>query len=933
MKLDRQKKIQPKDILCSENFVSSCRETSNGGLRMAHDFESLVRDTCADKLDESNGSFADYLGSLYPKNGISNLCSSSNIGPQHQASQINENSDSAAFCQPNEQIGTEEIRLVHNYNDSATNCATNKVGPTSGTDQFVAGSQAEGIETTGGDALPETPKHSVTIVPSSSDDGEVKYVIVVHPTVPIAGESPDASDIQPPTSEEESTATRKKIRKIPTYPVQKCDLCDYTNPFKALVNRHRKTHSEVRPFTCPLCDKSFKDKRYYDFHKNAHSGTKPFTCRLCSKTFATIGEQGRHVRYMHTGEKPHKCDRCEFRSVELHKLKRHIRRHLGENNFPCSKCPFTTADSIKLEYHMSYMHSDANYCQECDLNFTMAGALQDHKLDHIKGDPVFACALCPLTCAFKQTLTEHMQVLHKFGSPIICKDCNESFMDRNSYKIHRRTHGGHKFKCKLCPFKATYKSQINVHMYMHTDSFSSYERRKRLSDYLPIINKDQAEYKSIINKDQAEYKKNYNRIQADYKTNNNRIQAEYKSNINTIQAEYKPNKNRKQADNNVKIPNRVLSTLANQKKHECPTCEKEFKDFETLKKHFIMHLASANRGIKMNKPKITVDDNKKATGVSLEDLDKLSVFDALKSRVEISAGVPPDVILPKNVPENMPVVCVPPVSFSPDDISLDGLLKVGVHPDGMCLDIESLDGFASNVLSLDSASPISMSLDGVLPDGLPSHVISPDSVLPDGASINSVLSNSLLANGILSDGALPISISLDGVLPAGKLGEVVFPDGVLPNSISLDGVLPDGLLPDGVPPDLLLDGVFHDSALKDVLPNDPPSDIISLDCSSSDSDVVYVDGMSPYNESTDFISPDKVPEIHIESNSKSTIAEDIVDQFEKMQEEYAKANNNNDEYAKDETVNMEYDLISCLGLDELVNNMDDDDDISLSSVF
>ena len=33
----------------------------------------------------------------------------------------------------------------------------------------------------------------------------------------------------------------------------------------------------------------------------------------------------RHVRYRHTYEKPHKCPDCDYASVELSKLKRHIR--------------------------------------------------------------------------------------------------------------------------------------------------------------------------------------------------------------------------------------------------------------------------------------------------------------------------------------------------------------------------------------------------------------------------------------------------------------------------------------------------------------------------------------------------------------------------------------------------------------------------------
>lgn len=46
-----------------------------------------------------------------------------------------------------------------------------------------------------------------------------------------------------------------------------------------------------------------------------------------------LGELVRHVRYRHTHEKPHKCNECDYASVELSKLKRHIRCHTGERPY------------------------------------------------------------------------------------------------------------------------------------------------------------------------------------------------------------------------------------------------------------------------------------------------------------------------------------------------------------------------------------------------------------------------------------------------------------------------------------------------------------------------------------------------------------------------------------------------------------------------
>lgn len=51
------------------------------------------------------------------------------------------------------------------------------------------------------------------------------------------------------------------------------------------------------------------------------------------------GELVRHVRYKHTHEKPHKCTECDYASVELSKLRRHVRCHTGERPYQVPTSP------------------------------------------------------------------------------------------------------------------------------------------------------------------------------------------------------------------------------------------------------------------------------------------------------------------------------------------------------------------------------------------------------------------------------------------------------------------------------------------------------------------------------------------------------------------------------------------------------------------
>nr|CAD7394605.1 unnamed protein product [Timema cristinae] len=320
--------------------------------------------------------------------------------------------------------------------------------------------------------------------------------------------------------------------------------------FRYLLSRHMKSHSEERPHKCSVCERGFKTLASLQNHVNTHTGTKPHRCKFCDSAFTTSGELVRHVRYRHTHEKPHKCTECEYSSVELSKLKRHMRCHTGERPYQvratfsqslcivvcfrrhvrykhthekphkCTICDYASVELSKMRNHMRchtgerpYQVSPSFFAQTgffglaptapvtC-LWMVSASVLSTRDISSLEsntGDkPVFQCELCPTTCGRKTDLRIHVQKLHTSDRPLKCKRCGKSFPDRYSYKqqciivalsvwqsvlvtfsplpplvclqIHNKSHEGEKcFKCDLCPYASISQRHLESHMLIHTD--------------------------------------------------------------------------------------------------------------------------------------------------------------------------------------------------------------------------------------------------------------------------------------------------------------------------------------------------------------------------------------------------------------------------------------------------------------------------------
>ncbi|XP_026686470.1 transcriptional repressor CTCFL-like [Diaphorina citri] len=334
---------------------------------------------------------------------------------------------------------------------------------------------------------------TVTIVPSEGSTGEVSYVLIVQQNETEPGQISVEQDINPdpehvemkkpqprpkpkplskkltkseeedltvydfeevdevdpigeeaPSTIEEDVDEKPKLSKLNkkqvVAPAHMCNYCNYTSPKRYLLARHLKSHSEERPHKCSVCERGFKTIASLQNHINTHTGVKPHKCKYCESRFTTSGELVRHVRYKHTHEKPHKCSICDYASVELSKMRNHMRSHTGERPYQlhckshegekcwkCELCPYASSSQRHLESHM-LIHTDQKpyLCDHCDQTFRQKQLLKRHvNLYHnphyVPPSPkekTHKCPECKKAFRHKGNLLRHM-TLHDPDSELI----------------------------------------------------------------------------------------------------------------------------------------------------------------------------------------------------------------------------------------------------------------------------------------------------------------------------------------------------------------------------------------------------------------------------------------------------------------------------------------------------------------------------------
>ncbi|GFO18276.1 protein ovo [Plakobranchus ocellatus] len=78
-----------------------------------------------------------------------------------------------------------------------------------------------------------------------------------------------------------------------------CPVCTLTFDTAKLLQRHLKTHREIKRFLCTFCAKGFNDTFDLKRHTRTHTGVRPYKCDLCEKAFTQRCSLESHRRKIH----------------------------------------------------------------------------------------------------------------------------------------------------------------------------------------------------------------------------------------------------------------------------------------------------------------------------------------------------------------------------------------------------------------------------------------------------------------------------------------------------------------------------------------------------------------------------------------------------------------------------------------------------------
>ena len=140
-----------------------------------------------------------------------------------------------------------------------------------------------------------------------------------------------------------------------------CDVCSLRFAVRADLNKHVKTHSDVKSFSCMQCTYTGKSLQALKKHRKVHLPVDPLKCSKCSFSCKLLCNLRRHERTHLQLEPTYTCPYCPYGTLNQENLRKHIltsKKHQGLHMYLCQCCNFSTNSHAEYRKHISSLHPE-----------------------------------------------------------------------------------------------------------------------------------------------------------------------------------------------------------------------------------------------------------------------------------------------------------------------------------------------------------------------------------------------------------------------------------------------------------------------------------------------------------------------------------------------------------------------------------------------